>query len=133
MEKQQKEKQQCSVCKHTFHRLLVCGRCGLVSYCSKQCQKQAWPTHKQWCVNRKLGEAKPKNDSFDCLIKQKYEYLKSQGKEDEAEAFKAKMDANSLALSMMEDIKASNDEKEKLDLLVRAFGFYATEYQKHDF
>ena len=26
-----------------------CGKCGLVHYCSRECQQAAWPTHKWFC------------------------------------------------------------------------------------
>ena len=31
------------------HKLRVCGRCHMAAYCSKNCQKKAWKTHKQMC------------------------------------------------------------------------------------
>ena len=43
----------CVVCgKETEDR---CTACNLVRYCSKECQKQHWPVHKQTCswANRK--------------------------------------------------------------------------------
>ena len=40
----------CAKCGSTGERLLLCGRCRTVSYCSKQCQKLDWKAgHKQAC------------------------------------------------------------------------------------
>jgi len=33
--------------------LLYCGRCGNATYCSKECQKNAWPDHKVFCFEKK--------------------------------------------------------------------------------
>ncbi|KAJ7618799.1 hypothetical protein FB45DRAFT_1063344 [Roridomyces roridus] len=30
-------------------KLMTCGRCKLVQYCSEECQKKAWPAHKHFC------------------------------------------------------------------------------------
>ncbi|KAF9052270.1 hypothetical protein BDZ89DRAFT_423180 [Hymenopellis radicata] len=48
-------KDYCNYCMKTFGRenLRSCGRC---RYCSRSCQKEAWPTHKQGC-NTKLRDA----------------------------------------------------------------------------
>jgi hypothetical protein len=40
----------CANCETTNCRLLECGRCALVKYCSKECQKQDWKSnHKLFC------------------------------------------------------------------------------------
>jgi hypothetical protein len=33
--------------------VFTCGRCGIVQYCSKECQMKDWQFHKKVCVNRK--------------------------------------------------------------------------------
>lgn len=33
----------------------ACSRCGLVAYCSKECQKQHWAAHKLDCKSSKVG------------------------------------------------------------------------------
>ncbi|KAJ7184545.1 hypothetical protein C8R46DRAFT_1064376 [Mycena filopes] len=42
---------QCARCDKTgtTKDLLLCSRCRLIHYCSRECQKQAWPTHKIVC------------------------------------------------------------------------------------
>ncbi|KAG8530216.1 uncharacterized protein KY384_004716 [Bacidia gigantensis] len=32
-----------------------CGRCGTVAYCSKECQKKVWRTHKRVCFPSNMG------------------------------------------------------------------------------
>lgn len=41
----------CGYCKQQPHeqQFRVCGKCQLLSYCSSECQKAAWRTHKQVC------------------------------------------------------------------------------------
>ncbi|KIO27666.1 hypothetical protein M407DRAFT_232456 [Tulasnella calospora MUT 4182] len=41
--------QQCSKSKATGAKLLKCLRCGIATYCSKECQKKHWPDHKPQC------------------------------------------------------------------------------------
>src|SRR4051812_35739924 len=47
------EKACCAVCKKGQDAgdvsLKRCARCGSVSYCSRECQAQDWPTHKTSC------------------------------------------------------------------------------------
>ena len=46
-------------------KLSACARCGLVSYCSKDCQRAHWKVnHKQFCVT-KADRAPPPQDSPD--------------------------------------------------------------------
>ncbi|RPA82228.1 hypothetical protein BJ508DRAFT_325761 [Ascobolus immersus RN42] len=40
----------CNVCS-TSGKLKKCSRCSTVAYCSRTCQKLAWPTHKQTCTS----------------------------------------------------------------------------------
>ncbi|KAL8996922.1 MAG: hypothetical protein Q9169_003681 [Polycauliona sp. 2 TL-2023] len=39
----------CDNCKASSSQLLLCGGCGKVRYCSKECQKAAWKAHKVQC------------------------------------------------------------------------------------
>ncbi|KAG0694830.1 hypothetical protein DFH29DRAFT_1006001 [Suillus ampliporus] len=51
---------QCTQCQKTLEKLLKCSKCKGVWYCSKECQKKHWPTHKQAChdVERSSGALK---------------------------------------------------------------------------
>lgn len=40
---------QCDGCKGGFVHMLKCGGCRLVQYCSRECQRCAWPGHKHTC------------------------------------------------------------------------------------
>ena len=48
----------CAVCGKTESELAAgeklrkCGGCGVVRYCSGECQKTAWPGHKEECTGR---------------------------------------------------------------------------------
>ncbi|KAJ6559808.1 hypothetical protein B0H19DRAFT_1145836 [Mycena capillaripes] len=42
-------KQSCAVCGKLESELRRCGKCKHASYCSKECQKADWPTHKSAC------------------------------------------------------------------------------------
>jgi uncharacterized C2H2 Zn-finger protein len=39
----------CDGCDAAGGNLLRCGRCKKVSYCSKECQRAAWKSHKKKC------------------------------------------------------------------------------------
>lgn len=39
----------CNHCKQPYSTLLTCSRCKKTRYCSKECQKRAWPKHKASC------------------------------------------------------------------------------------
>ena len=43
------QRQQCDSCNASSNKLLTCGGCGKVKYCSKECQKVAWKAHKVQC------------------------------------------------------------------------------------
>ena len=34
----------------TYHEFSKCSRCRRVVYCCKNCQKQAWMLHRNWCL-----------------------------------------------------------------------------------
>jgi hypothetical protein len=40
---------ECAVCEDSHEKLKKCGRCGLVSYCSTECQEEDWAEHKLVC------------------------------------------------------------------------------------
>lgn len=40
----------CAVCDIPVEQRLKCGKCKKVCYCSKECQAQDWPEHKQVCL-----------------------------------------------------------------------------------
>ncbi|RPD64075.1 hypothetical protein L226DRAFT_559412 [Lentinus tigrinus ALCF2SS1-7] len=50
---------QCDACGaqgyKAYNKLRKCGGCSLAVYCSKECQRKAWPTHKSWCRTRDRG------------------------------------------------------------------------------
>jgi len=50
-------KMDCDVCKKPDAKR--CAGCGQVAYCGKDCQKEAWTTHKSACKRRKLKTPLP--------------------------------------------------------------------------
>lgn len=40
---------ECAVCEDSHEKLKKCGRCGLVRYCSTECQEEDWAEHKLVC------------------------------------------------------------------------------------
>jgi hypothetical protein len=40
----------CTVCSATDKKTMSCKHCRLVRYCSIECQKKHWPTHKPYCM-----------------------------------------------------------------------------------
>ncbi|CAI5522993.1 unnamed protein product [Closterium sp. Naga37s-1] len=44
-------------------KLKSCGGCGKVAYCSRECQKAHWPSHKLTCPGRSNGKRSGKNSS----------------------------------------------------------------------
>ncbi|CAI5945874.1 unnamed protein product [Closterium sp. NIES-65] len=44
-------------------KLRICGACGKVAYCSRECQKAHWPSHKLTCPGRTSGKRSGKNSS----------------------------------------------------------------------
>lgn len=43
------EENKCYTCHTVKEKLLVCGNCGAVKYCSKECQRKDWKEHKVGC------------------------------------------------------------------------------------
>lgn len=43
-------------------KLQVCSGCGLVAYCSRECQKESWPTHKKHCRQIQMNLNKDRGD-----------------------------------------------------------------------
>lgn len=43
----------CARCLVKKNGMKCCGRCGIVHYCSRDCQTQAWEDHKKHCVLRR--------------------------------------------------------------------------------
>ena len=44
---------ECASCGWRAPRLFSCARCQSVKYCSVECQKKAWPSHKSKCIEKK--------------------------------------------------------------------------------
>lgn len=42
----------CKRCGITDVHLKCCSKCKIVYYCSQECQKQHWPSHKRECVSK---------------------------------------------------------------------------------
>ncbi|KJA26598.1 hypothetical protein HYPSUDRAFT_213177 [Hypholoma sublateritium FD-334 SS-4] len=45
----------CSFCHKSFRYKLVCAKCKVAAYCSKECQKKQWPLHKFVCQESKAA------------------------------------------------------------------------------
>lgn len=58
-----KECGHCHAIKTTSKELLVCSRCKTFMYCSTDCQRNAWPTHKPLCIKLAQRAASPSVDS----------------------------------------------------------------------
>eukprot|EP01136_Pigoraptor_vietnamica_P036606 Opistho-1_new@103421 len=43
----------CAACGKGDVKLLKCGACLVVRYCSRECQKAAWPQHRQACAGQR--------------------------------------------------------------------------------
>ena len=44
------EKKRCMNCNRTFSQIQLCGRCRMVTYCSKECQRADWTKrHRRLC------------------------------------------------------------------------------------
>jgi hypothetical protein len=50
--------QECAKCKKSAKKvkLLVCSRCKIEHYCSRECQNASWPAHKRVCVLKTKGD-----------------------------------------------------------------------------
>jgi len=54
------EHQPCGWCgRMAVHRAKFCGRCKMVWYCDKECQRAAWPCHKPHCHGKPASPAPP--------------------------------------------------------------------------
>ncbi len=54
LRKQGEPKRLCSACrKPAGEKMMRCGKCKVTGYCSAECQKEDWPTHKLICGNGK--------------------------------------------------------------------------------
>eukprot|EP00744_Colponema_vietnamica_P003648 GILI01005559.1.p2 GENE.GILI01005559.1~~GILI01005559.1.p2 ORF type:complete len:192 (-),score=48.06 GILI01005559.1:1054-1629(-) len=56
----------CSSCGKSAESMKSCGSCHNAFYCSRDCQRAHWPTHKPLCVTKKKTDAK----SVEALIKE---------------------------------------------------------------
>ena len=45
-DQKKKESSKCQACYKTAAKMMKCGRCYMVRYCGKKCQKRDWPRHK---------------------------------------------------------------------------------------
>lgn len=52
---EKKEQPCCSWCHRTGRKMYACGGCQKASYCGKQCQAEAWPSHRQLCRESRLN------------------------------------------------------------------------------
>ena len=39
----------CETCGTVARKIMRCDRCAMVTYCSRECQVQAWKGHKEYC------------------------------------------------------------------------------------
>ena len=46
----------------------ICSQCGMVYYCSQECQRKAWPGHKDFCRVFKLNFNPSRNDGLRTLL-----------------------------------------------------------------
>jgi hypothetical protein len=56
----------CSVCGNTNKKLKYCGRCHNKKYCSPECQKKDWPSHKLVCKKNFIDKITTKERCFIC-------------------------------------------------------------------
>lgn len=51
----------CSFCRELKSKLMVCGRCRAAKYCSPECQRTDWSSHKKTCVGGSAIQGPPRN------------------------------------------------------------------------
>ena len=58
----------CSECDRESGANKICGQCGMVYYCSQECQRKAWPGHKESCGVFKLNFDPSRADGLRILL-----------------------------------------------------------------
>ena len=50
-----RQQRRCVICKHTFVHMLRCSCCRQQWYCSRKCQEDGWPEHRQECCEASVN------------------------------------------------------------------------------
>nr|GAT49254.1 predicted protein [Mycena chlorophos] len=59
---------ECFVCKEPGEDLKRCGKCKMVSYCSRECQKRDWANHKAVCFKYMAQSVQKHNKKIDAAV-----------------------------------------------------------------